>query len=118
MPAGSPSVMAILGGFKVQGSGFSVSPFPFQLQLPHPPLPQPPLPQPDGLSQPPSLPQPPCATPFAFGSSYRRQHFSRPQSPESFDGFRLRSCCFAILIDTGSNEVRNVVQHNGRPHVP
>src|SRR5258707_11069213 len=89
----------------------------YPLQL-HDPLPHPPEPQPDGLSQPPSLPQPPCWTPFAFGSSYRRQHFSRPHSPESFEGLRLSSCCLAILIDTGSNDCRNVVQHNGRPHVP
>src|SRR5438552_18691965 len=86
-----------------------------QLQLP---LLQPPAPQAEGLSQPPSLPQPPCTTPLALGSSYLRQHFSRPHSPDSFDGFKLRSCCFAILIETGSNEFKNVVQHSGRPHVP
>src|SRR4029079_1332317 len=80
--------------------------------------PQPPLPHPVGLSHPPSPPQPPCTRPFALGSSYRRQHFSRPHRPDSFEGFRLRSCCFAILIETGSNAVRNVVQHNGRPQVP
>ena len=51
------------------------------------PLPHaPPVPQPVGLSQPPSLPQPPCTWPLAFGSSYRRQHFSRPHRPDSFDG--------------------------------
>src|SRR5262245_41443202 len=86
--------------------------------LPHVQESQVPAPHPDGLSQPPSLPQPPCTTPFAFGSSYLRQHFSRPHSPESFEGLRLRSCCFAILIETGSNDVRNVVQHSGRPQVP
>src|SRR6185312_1188878 len=71
-----------------------------------------------GLPQPPSSPQPPCTTPLAFGSSYRRQHLRRPQRPDSFEGFRLKSCCLAILIETGSNDVRNVVQHSGRPHVP
>src|SRR6185436_6568185 len=89
-----------------------------QPPLPQPPEPQPPEPQPLGLSQPPSLPQPPCTTPWAFGSSYRRQHFRRPQRPDNLEGLRLRSCCLAILIETGSNEVRNVVQHNGRPQVP
>src|SRR6185436_4153455 len=112
MPAGSPSVIAIRG-FTLSVSRCAQCP---QLQLP--PLPHPPAPHPDGLSQPPSLPQPPCCWPFAFGSSYRRQHFSRPHNPDSFEGFRLSSCCFAILIDTGSNVVRNVVQHSGLPQVP
>src|SRR5581483_8346578 len=59
-------------------------------QLPQPPDPQDPqdpVPQPVGLLQPPSSPHPPPRTPFAFGSSYRRQHFSRPQSPDNRDGF-------------------------------
>ena len=42
----------------------------------------------------------------------------RPHIPDSFDGFRLRFCCFAILIDTGSNDVSHVVQHSGRPQDP
>src|SRR5471032_581353 len=116
-----------MAGLRFQTSDFRLHTSDFRLsqcpQDPHPPEPQPPEPQPpepqpDGLSQPPSLPQPPCATPFALGSSYRRQHFSRPHRPESFDGLRLKSCCLAILIETGSNDCRNVVQHSGRPHVP
>src|SRR5580765_4016532 len=119
MPAGSPSVIAMRGfirySYSILGARGSKS---SQWQLQLPPLAQPPLPQPLGLSQPPSLPQPPCTTPLALGSSYRRQHLRRPQSPDSLDGFRLSSCCLAILIDTGSNDVRNVVQQSGRPHVP
>jgi hypothetical protein len=38
--------------------------------------------------------------------------------PDSFEGFRLRFCCFAIRIDTGSNDCNQVVQHNGRPQDP
>ena len=36
--------------------------------------------------------------------------------PDSFDGLSARSCCLAILIDTGSNDCSNVVQQSGRPH--
>src|SRR5262245_58153021 len=125
IPAGSPAVMAILGlamAGRILNSEFRIQNYPWQLQLPQPPelqlpLPQP-APQPEGLSQPPSSPQPPWTTPFELGSSYRRQHFRRPHSPESFDGLRLRSCCFAILIETGSKVCRKVVQHSGRPQVP
>jgi hypothetical protein len=57
-------------------------------------------------------------TPLPFGSSYRKQHFNRPHMPDSFDGFRLRFCCFAILIEMGSKVCRNVVQQSGRPQDP
>ena len=68
------------------------------------------MPQPVGFPQPPSSPQPPPLTPLAFGSSYRRQHFRRPHRPDSRDGFKLRSCCLAILIDTCSKAFSQVVQ--------
>jgi hypothetical protein len=38
--------------------------------------------------------------------------------PDSLDGFKLRFCCFAILIDTGSNDWSQVVQQSGRPQEP
>ena len=66
-------------------------------QLPHPPAPQSPPPHPP--PQPPvpvlllqllSLAHPANCSPFAFGSSYRKQHFNRPHNPESLEGFRLR----------------------------
>ena len=92
-------------------------------QLPQPPLPQDPHPPagPVGLlhePQPPSSAQPPCFTPLPFGSSYRRQHFNRPHMPDSFDGFRLRFCCLAILMEMGSNAFSHVVQQSGRPQGP
>jgi hypothetical protein len=92
--------------------------FPHELQDPHPSLPHPPGPV--GLlhPQPPSSAQPPCFTPCPFGSSYRKQHFSRPHMPESLDGFRLRLCCFAILMEIGANDCSQVVQHSGRPQEP
>jgi len=68
--------------------------------------------------QPPSSPQPPWTTPFALGSSYRRQHFNRPHMPESLEGLRLRFCCLAILIETGSKDCSQVVQQSGRPQEP
>ena len=90
--------------------------------MPQPPSPQepqpPPVPHPVGLLQPPSSPHPPPLTPFALGSSYRRQHLNRPHNPDSREGFRLRSCCFAILIETGSKVLSHVVQHSGLPHDP
>src|SRR4029453_14119610 len=109
MPAGSPAVIPILG------SGI-------YLQLPQPPSPHdpqpPPGPQPVGFPQPPSSPQPPPLMPLAFGNSYRRQHFRRPHSPDSRDGFKLRSCCLAFLMDTGSKVFSQGVQHRGRPQEP
>ena len=53
-----------------------------------------------------------------LGSSKRRQHFRRPHMPDSFEGFRLRSCCLAILIETGSKTCSHAAQHSGRPHEP
>ena len=113
MPAGSPTVMPIRGRPR------------------HPHVPQ--LPDPHE-------PQPAARRPARSGcrrirSRLRRRsrRASRPcrsaarsagstsggrTCPDSFDGLRLRSCCFAILIETGSNVCRNVVQQSGRPHEP
>ena len=73
---------------------------------------------PFGLLQVPSSPQPPRSSPLAFGSSYRRQHFSRPQRPDSLEGLSARSCCLAIRIETGSNVCSHDVQQSGRPQDP
>ena len=86
-----------------------------QSPTPHPP-PQPPVPV--LLLQLLSLAHPANCSPFAFGSSYRKQHFNRPHKPDSREGFRLRCCCLAILIEIGSNPCSHVVQQRGRPQVP
>ena len=78
----------------------------------HPP---PPPPVPVLLLQLLSLAHPANCSPFAFGSSYRKQHFNRPHKPDSREGFRLRCCCLAILIEIGSNPCSHVVQQRGRP---
>ena len=91
-------------------------------QLPHPPVPQAPPPHPPPhplvpvfLLQLLSLAHPANCSPFAFGSSYRKQHFSRPHKPDSREGFRLRCCRLAILIEIGWNPCSHVVQQRGRP---
>ena len=94
-------------------------------QLPHPPVAQSPPPHrpphppvPVLLLQLLSLAHPANCSPFAFGSSYRKQHFNRPHRPDSREGFRLKFCRLAVLIEIGWNPCSHVVQQRGRPQVP
>ena len=74
-------------------------------QVPHPPVPQsPPQPPPQPLVpvlllQLLSLAHPANCSPFAFGSSYRKQHFNRPHKPDSRED--LKAVAATILIFSG-----------------
>ena len=64
----------------------------------------------------------PAAARF-WNSSYtscskRRQHFSRPQRPEIFDGSSVDFCSLAIRIDTGGMTAMCVLQQTGLPQSP
>jgi hypothetical protein len=63
----------------------------------------------------PSSAQPANLSPIALGN---RNAAALTARDESFAGLRLRSWIFAILIEIGSNDRSQVVQHSGRPHEP
>ena len=50
-----------------------------------------------------SLAHPANCSPFAFGSSYRKQHFNRPHKPDSREGFRRWT---RVVADPGPPQIR------------
>ena len=87
-------------------------------QLPYPPVAQSPPPHPPVpvlLLQLLSLAHPVNCSPFAFGSSYRKQHFNRPHRPDSREGFRLKFCRLAVLIEIGKEPLQPRRATKGAP---